>query len=195
MAEHGLAGPVFGVAYDGTGLGSDGTASGGEILLADFARFERLATLRPIPLAGGNLAIQQVWRLALAVLDDAFAGNPPVDALALFKLIPADEIALCRRMIAEKLNTPLAHGAGRYFDALGAIGLDETHSHFEGQVAMRWNFVADGGENRRYDFALDATRRPWLMDLRPMVRQATMDIVQGARLPWCRPVSTTPWWR
>ena len=179
MAEHGLAGPVFGVAYDGTGLGSDGTAWGGEILLADFAGFERLATLRPIPLAGGDLAIQQVWRLALALLDDAFAGDPPVDALALFKLISASEIALCRRMIAEKLNTPLGHGAGRYFDAMGAIGLAATHSHFEGQVAMRWNFVADAGETGRYDFALDATGRPWLMDLRPMVRQATMDLVAG----------------
>jgi hydrogenase maturation protein HypF len=177
MAEHGLAGPVFGVAYDGTGLGSDGTAWGGEILLADFAQFERLATLRPIPLAGGDLAIQQVWRLALALLDDAFDGDPPLDALALFKLVPAGEVALCRRMIAEKLNTPLAHGAGRYFDALGAIGLATAQSHFEGQVAMRWNFVADASEAGRYDFALESTGRPWLMDLRPMVRQATMDLV------------------
>lgn len=177
MAEYGLAGPVIGVAYDGTGLGSDGTAWGGEILLADFARFERLATLRPIPLAGGDLAIQQVWRLALALLDDAFDGDPPLSALAPFKSIPAGEIALCRRMIAERLNAPLAHGAGRYFDALGAIGLAATQSYFEGQVAMRWNFVADPGETGRYDFALDSTRRPWLMDLRPMVRQATMDIV------------------
>ena len=176
MAEHGLAGPVIGVAYDGTGLGTDGTAWGGEILLAEFAHFERLATLRPIPLAGGDLAIRQVWRLALAVLDDAFDGDPPLAALALFDAISAGEIALCRRMIAEKLNTPLAHGAGRYFDALGAIGLAATQSYFEGQVAMRWNFVADPGETGRYDFALDAARRPWLMDLRPMVRQATMDL-------------------
>jgi len=179
MAEHGLAEPVFGVAYDGTGLGSDGTAWGGEILRADFAGLERLATLRPIPLAGGDLAIEQVWRLALALLDDAFAGDPPIDALALFKLVPAGEIALCRRMIAEKLNTPLAHGAGRYFDALGALGLCATHSHFEGQVAMRWNFLAEASESGRYDFALDTTSRPWLMDLRPMVRQATMDMVGG----------------
>jgi hydrogenase maturation protein HypF len=177
MAEHGLAGPVIGVAYDGTGLGTDGTAWGGEILLADFAHCERLATLRPIPLAGGDLAIQQVWRLALALLDDAFDGDPPLSALALFKLIPAGEIALCRRMIAEKLNTPLAHGAGRYFDALGALGLVATRSNFEGQVAMRWNSVADPSEAGRYDFALDATLRPWVMDLRPMVRQATMDLV------------------
>jgi hydrogenase maturation protein HypF len=179
MAEHGLVGPVFGVAYDGTGLGSDGTAWGGEILLADFTQFERLATSRPIPLAGGDLAIAQVWRLALALLDDAFAGDPPLSALALFKLIPAGEIALCRRMIAEKLNTPLAHGVGRIFDALGAIGLAATQSHFEGQVAMRWNFVAEASETDRYDFTLDTTGRPWEMDWRPMVRQATMDLVAG----------------
>lgn len=179
MADRGLAGPVIGVAYDGTGLGSDGTAWGGEILLADFAHFERLATLRPIPLAGGDLAIQQVWRLALAVLDDAFDGAPPLDALALFRTIPSGEIALVRRMMAQRLNTPLAHGAGRYFDALGAIGLAATQAHFEGQVAMRWNFVADPSEAGRYDFALDATGRPWLMDLRPMVCQATLDLVNG----------------
>jgi len=182
MAEHGLVGPVVGVAYDGTGLGSDGTAWGGEILLADFVYFERLATLRPIPLAGGDLAVQQVWRLALALLDDAFAGDPPLADLDLFKLIPAGEIALCRRMIAEKLNTPLAHGAGRYFDALGAIGLGAAQLHFEAQVAMRWNFVADASETGHYDFALDSTGRPWQVDLRPMVRQATMDLV-GRRAP------------
>ena len=177
MAEHGLCGPVMGVAYDGTGLGTDGTAWGGEILLADFAQFERLATLRPIPLAGGDLAIRQVWRLALALLDDAFDGDPPLDALALFKMVPAGEVTLVRRMIAEKLNTPLAHGAGRYFDALGAMGLAATQANFEGQVAMRWNFVADGGETGRYDFVLDRARQPWLIDLRPMVRQATMELV------------------
>jgi hydrogenase maturation protein HypF len=179
MADRGLAGPVIGVAYDGTGLGTDGTAWGGEILLADFAQFTRVATLRPIPLAGGDLAIQQVWRLALALLDDAFDGDPPLDALALFQTIPSGEIALVRRMMAQRLNTPPAHGAGRYFDALGALGLAATQAHFEGQVAMRWNFVADPSEAGRYDFALDSTSSPWQMDLRPMVRQATLDFVNG----------------
>jgi hydrogenase maturation protein HypF len=57
------------------------------------------------------------------------------------------------------------------------MGLAATQANFEGQVAMRWNFVADGGETGRYDFLLDRARRPWLMDLRPMVRQATMELV------------------
>ena len=123
MAENALCGPVIGVAYDGTGYGPDGAAWGGELLVADYARFERVATFRPIPLAGGDAAIRQPWRIALAVLDDAFGGDPPLDALGLFRTIPANSIAVVRQMIAQRVNTPLAHGVGRYFDALGALVL------------------------------------------------------------------------
>ena len=79
LVEHGLEGPVIGVAFDGTGLGTDGTSWGGEILVADVAGFERVASLRCLRLAGGDGAIRHVWRTALALLDDAFDGEPPID--------------------------------------------------------------------------------------------------------------------
>ena len=82
MAEHGLSGPVIGVAYDGTGYGTDGRAWGGEVLIAWADRFERVSTLRPIRLPGGDAAIREPWRAALALIDDAFDGDPPIDALA-----------------------------------------------------------------------------------------------------------------
>ena len=82
IAEHGLAGPVLGVAFDGTGFGTDGTAWGGEFLLADYARFTRVGTFRPMTLAGGDVAIRQVWRQALAAVLDAFDGDGPLDRLA-----------------------------------------------------------------------------------------------------------------
>ncbi len=82
MAEHGLAGPVLGFAYDGTGLGTDGSMWGGELMLADFGGFERLATFRPIGLAGGDRAIREIWRLALALVDDAFGGEFDLGRLA-----------------------------------------------------------------------------------------------------------------
>jgi hydrogenase maturation protein HypF len=179
MAEHGLTGSVIGVTYDGTGLGTDGTAWGGEILVADFAGFQRVASLRPLALPGGDQAIRQVWRLALALLDDAFQGQPPLDALALFRAVPDAQVALVRRMMAEGLNTPLAHGAGRYFDAMGALALAVGQSAFEGQVAMQCNFVADPTETGVYEFVLDTSLQPWSIDLRPMVRQATLDLVAG----------------
>ena len=88
MAEHGIEGPVVGIAYDGTGFGTDGTSWGGEILIADYEGFERFATFRPIPLAGGDQAIRQPWRIALALLDDAFDGEPPLHAIPLFRRSP-----------------------------------------------------------------------------------------------------------
>ncbi len=68
MAEHGLDGPVIGIAYDGTGYGPDGTSWGGEILVADAATFVRAATFRPLPLVGGDRAIREPWRIALALV-------------------------------------------------------------------------------------------------------------------------------
>jgi hydrogenase maturation protein HypF len=175
MGEHGLPGPVLGVAYDGTGYGSDGTAWGGELLLADLARFERLATFRPIPLAGGDAAIRQPWRVALALLEDAFAGDPPLDALPLFTRIPAHEVAVVRRMLRARLNAPLAHGVGRYFYALGALLLARPVSRYDGQVAMAWNLAAAPGRERPYPFTVDFAAAPWTVDLRPLTRAAVDD--------------------
>jgi hydrogenase maturation protein HypF len=77
MAEHGIEGPAIGIAYDGTGYGTDGTMWGGEVLVATAASFQRAATFRALPLAGGDRAIQEPWRIALALVLDAFGGEVP----------------------------------------------------------------------------------------------------------------------
>ncbi len=179
MAEHGLSGPVLGVAYDGTGLGTDGTAWGGEVLLADYSHFERLATWRAIPLAGGDAAIRQVWRQALAVLVDAFDGDAPVRALPLFSAIPASDLAVVRQMIDQGVGVTRAHGIGRYFDAAGALGLSRSQSRYEGQVALEWNLVADPAEQTRYDVAMDGAAGLVTVDARPMIRAVTADLIAG----------------
>jgi hydrogenase maturation protein HypF len=179
MAEHGLGGTVLGVAYDGTGFGTDGTAWGGEVLCAGRARFERLATFRALPLAGGDTAIREVWRLALALLDDAFESAPPLEALRLFRRIPAEHVTLMRQMIAGGVNTPRARGVGRYFDALGALVLNRAESHYEGQVAMALEFAADAGEAACYPFAIHRHTSPWEIDLRELVRAVVADLLAG----------------
>ncbi len=179
MAQHGLPGPVLGVAYDGTGLGPDGAAWGGELLFADYGGFERLATFRPIPLAGGDLAIRQVWRLALALLDDAFDGDPPLERLPLFAGVPERERKVVRQMIASGLNTVPGHGVGRYFDAFGAIVLGLPHSAYEGQVALLWNLAAPGTEPSAYDFEISREGPLSTVDLRRAVRQSVADLLAG----------------
>jgi hydrogenase maturation protein HypF len=178
MAEHGLGGSVLGVAYDGTGYGGDGSVWGGEMLLADEAGYERLATFRPVLLPGNEAAIHQVWRIALAMLEDAFDGAPPLDRIPLFERLEADDVATVRRMIAGGLGSP-AHGVGRYFDALGALVLGRPRSHHEGDVALAWNLAADHAEAGEYPFAVDESSSPWTLDMRPLVRAVVGDLRAG----------------
>ena len=179
MAEHGLDETVIGVAYDGTGLGTDGTSWGGEILIASYEGFTRFATFRAMPLAGGDQAIRQPWRLALALLDDAFDENPPLAAIPLFRSIDSTTIAAVRRAIATGLNAPAARGAGRYFDAFGALVLGSRESRYEGDVAFQWNLAADENERGRYPILIHEASSPWEIDFRPTLRAAVVDLLAG----------------
>jgi hydrogenase maturation protein HypF len=179
MAEHGVNGPVLGVAYDGTGFGEDGTSWGGEFLLCFSHSFERLATFRPLRLAGGDVAIRQVWRTAYALLHDAFDGEPPIDSLPLFDRVAPESIGIVSQMIEQKLNSPRARGVGRYFDGFGALALNRPVSTYEGQIAIAWDHIANGAVHDAYPFALDRSTAPMEVDLRPAVRAAVDDIVSG----------------
>ncbi|HUJ15955.1 MAG TPA: carbamoyltransferase HypF [Thermoanaerobaculia bacterium] len=179
MAEHRLDGPVVGVAYDGTGYGTDGTAWGGEILIARYADFERFATFHPIPLAGGDQAVRQPWRVALALLDESFDGEAPLHALPLFRTIERAAIDAVRRMIERNFNSPLARGVGRYFDAFGALFLGMREMRYEGEVAFRWNGIADELESGRYPILIHDGVAPWEIDPRPTLRAAVDDFMRG----------------
>ena len=179
MAEHGLRGPVLGIAYDGTGYGNDGTAWGGELLLCFTGHFRRLATFRPIKLPGGDLAMREVWRVTLSLLHDAFSGDAPIDEFPLFQRIPDESIRVVTQMIDRHLNAPQAHGVGRYFDAVGALVLNRPDSTFEGQVAVALNVIADVTERASYPFEIDRTGAVEIIDLRPMVRAVVEDVMRG----------------
>jgi len=180
MAEHGLAGPVIGVAYDGTGWGTDGTAWGGEILLARFEGFSRLATFRPVPLAGGDVAIREPWRIALALVDDALGEDAaPIARLPLFAGVPGTSIDLVRGMVRGDVNAPLARGVGRFFDGIGALALGRTVATYEGQTAVALNLAAAEGDHGRYPTSLDGNQ----IDLRPLVCGVIADLVADVPAP------------
>ncbi|HVP66274.1 MAG TPA: carbamoyltransferase HypF [Anaeromyxobacteraceae bacterium] len=179
MAEHGLPGPVIALAWDGVGLGTDGTPWGGELLVARYERFERIGTLRPIALAGGDRAVREPWRLALAVLDDAFGGDPPLGAFPVLAGRAPRELAAIRAMIRASLHSPRAHGVGRLFDAVGALALSRGLSRFEGQVALALDSAADDAAPGRYPFEIDLSSTPWQLDWRPALRALAADVQAG----------------
>ena len=179
MAEHGLGGPVLGLAWDGTGYGADGTAWGGELLLARRDGYERMATFRPLPLAGGEAAIRETWRVGLALLEDAFPEGPPIPRLRLFDAIEPRSLEVVRQMLAAGIHVPLARGVGRYFDAFGALFLSRAASRHEGQVALAWNMIADESERGEYPFEIAEGPLPEI-DLRPAARAAVAEFLAGA---------------
>lgn len=178
LAEHAETGPVIGVAFDGTGCGPAGDLWGGEILLADLAQFRRLGHLRPIALPGGEAAIREPWRLAVAALLDA---ERP-DGLDLLARIEPRRLDLVRRLIEIRFAAPLATGAGRWFDAVSALcGVRDTIG-YEGQAAIELEaaaLAADGDAPGAYPFVLSRDA-PFQADLRPTVGAIVDDRRAGA---------------
>jgi hydrogenase maturation protein HypF len=180
LAEHGIAGPALGLAWDGTGYGLDGSAWGGELLRVEDGVCERLATFRPVALAGGERAIREPWRTALALLDDAFDGAPPLADLPLFERIPRERVAAVHSLLAGRDHTVSAHGVGRYFDGLGAMVLGRPAARYEAELALAWNLAADPGERRPYPVRFDeGAGGPRQVDLRPLVRALVADLLRG----------------
>ena len=179
MAEHRLSGGVIGLAYDGTGYGTDGAAWGGELLVAGYEDFFRLATFRPLPLAGGDAAIRQPWRVALALLEDAFKGEAPLDAFPIFRHIAPVDLDVVATMIRRRFEAPPAHGLGRYFDAFGALLLNRPRASYEGQIALELNLAADPAEQGQYEYHIDQGSDPWQVDLRAAVRTVVFERLGG----------------
>ena len=145
-AEHGLTGDVIGVAYDGLGLGDDGTLWGGELMVADLTGYTRLGRFARAPLPGGAAAVKHPARMALGYLAGLEnLGGPPLDrglADAFAARLDSRETAAVLRMIGAGINSPAASSAGRLFDAAAALlGLREDVT-FEGEAAIALEHAA-----------------------------------------------------
>ena len=124
-------------------------------------------------------AIREPWRAALALLDDTFGGSLPLYALPLFRDIPSESVETIRGMMTRGVNTTPARGVGRLFDAVGALILGLGTASYEGEIAFRWNVIADENERGRYPIVVRDGATPWEIDPRPMVKAAIDDLFAG----------------
>jgi hydrogenase maturation protein HypF len=176
LADNEEEGPVIGVAFDGTGFGSDGTLWGGEFLLADLAQSERAGHLAGVPMPGGAAAIRQPWRMAAAYLDAAYPNGLP-DALAVAARNPRawpDVLVMARRGV----NAPVTSSAGRLFDAVAALLGVRDAINYEGQAAVELEQLADPAEQGAYPAAITGGN-PLRVAGADLVRAAAEDLLTG----------------
>ncbi|HYO42515.1 MAG TPA: carbamoyltransferase HypF [Candidatus Limnocylindrales bacterium] len=189
-AEHGITDPFLGVAYDGLGMGDDGTFWGGEILLADLRGYRRLARFGRAPMPGGALAVRKPYRMALGYLlgaEGIRGGSPGMGTLdELGDLAPAflarldpREVALVRTQVERGLNAPVASSAGRLFDAAAAlIGIRDV-AEFEAQAAIDLELAAGDTRTDALAWHLDRVDGLLVYDPRPTLAALLEGVSRG----------------
>ena len=183
MAEHQLDRAVIGVAFDGAGWGDDDAVWGGEFLLVEGTSCLRAAHLAYVPLAGGDHAARQPWRMALAHALNADA-HDVVDVLNTVRSsVGAAIFDGVRAVIEGRRQVPMTSSMGRLFDAVASLTGVRHHAEFEGQAAMALEAVAAETSGPSYGFALTTSSSPWVVDPRPVVRDVVRDVVRQQPVP------------
>ena len=178
MTDNRLEGEAFGIVWDGTGLGTDGSIWGAEFLLGGYASFQRLGSIRPISLAGGDMAVKEPGRTALALLLDA--GLSPDMAP-----LPSDMQKPLVRMLASGVVCFPASSMGRLFDGVYALLASFFQASYDGEAAARLEALAPPERRAREEtcawplsFYLDQQGvRRW--DTRPLIRRMMEELHSG----------------
>lgn len=183
LLENEISPPALGVAWDGTGLGLDGTVWGGEFFHITASRCDRVAQLRPFRLPGGDKAAQEPRRAALGLLyewlgDEAFARTDRLPA----GTFSATERAAMKTMLHRHINSPLTSSVGRLFDAVAALTGGIKLRQFEGQAAMELEFAL-GTVRTDMAYPLPLVRRSetLMLDWVPMLEALLADVKNGVR--------------
>lgn len=183
IAENEVKLPALGVAWDGTGLGTDGTIWGGEFFRVTEQSVERVAHLRPFRLPGGDAAVKEPRRAALGLMhelagvDDNLLLHMQQETAARFSKV---ELAALNTALARGVNAPFTTSMGRLFDAVAALTGLRQQMRFEGQAAMELEFaLAEIESDEHYDLPIIPGQAPRVLDWAPTIRALFSDVRDG----------------
>jgi len=174
MAENGLDEPVIGLAFDGTGYGTDGNIWGSEFLICDYINFTRKGHFSYMPMPGGDKAAEEPWRMGLSLLYQAFGDQLFSLDVPLIRSIETRKALQIIEAIDKKINCPLTSGAGRLFDAIAAITGLCLNSLFHAEAPMRLESAVNPNIQDYYDFEAGND-----ISFLPSVHQLCSDLTNG----------------
>lgn len=169
--ENNFSGEIIGIALDGTGFGEDNTIWGGEFFAWKVQNLERVARFKPIKLAGGDKAIEEIWRIGLAFLKEA-----GVETGNFFQNVPENSKKFVSQMLEKNFNSIKTSSCGRLFDGVSAIlGLCEKAT-FEAEAAIKLEQIAEPNETGFYTFRLEKNRDLTELSFLQMFREIEKDL-------------------
>jgi hydrogenase maturation protein HypF len=168
-------GKAIGVAFDGAGLGADGAVWGGEFLIADMENYERVAQLKYVPLAGGDAAAREPWRMALSWLHELYGDDALKRRVPFLENIPAASRELVLEAAARGVNAPPTSSMGRLFDAVAALAGLRNVVNYEGQAAAELEQSAAADEAGAYSFSY-IKGETWMIDAAPVIEGVVADV-------------------
>lgn len=171
MVENDISKKVIGLAFDGTGLGTDGNIWGGEFLICDYEGFTRAAHLNYVNMPGGEQAVKEPWRMAISHLYKV--GEVDID---LFKRVDKLKIKSVLKMLEYNLNSPLTSSMGRLFDTISAlIGLRQEIS-YDAQAAIELEVIADRKEEGVYRYQIENDNGNYIINTNQIIKDVIIDI-------------------
>ncbi|MGD1155238.1 MAG: carbamoyltransferase HypF [Terriglobia bacterium] len=180
MAENHLEGSVIGLALDGTGYGLDGNVWGGEVLVADYRDFQRLAHLDYVSMPGGSAAIVEPRRMAISYLHHHFGRDFWGLDIPFTRRLDRRRTETLLRLIERGVNSPLTSSCGRLFDAVAALAGVREQVNYEAQAAIELEAALEGGsEDIGYPFAIRDASGGWAIDTRPLFLALVQDLREG----------------
>lgn len=172
MADNRLTGPVFGLIWDGTGLGEDGTIWGGECLTGDYRTCRRVGSIRPAALPGGDVCTVEIGRTALSLAIDAGCPESAPDF---------PRRAGVAALLGSTLPIPRSSGMGRLFDGVYALLTGRVSADYDGQAPALLEALAEGAEPADlYTPAFYEENGVRVFDIRPLIRALCVAKADGA---------------
>ena len=152
ILDNDIKGTVIGVAFDGTGFGTDGNIWGGEFLAGSLKGFKRAAHLKYIPMPGAETAVREPWRMAASYLYAAYGSKFLKLNIDFVKSLDKKKWTVIKAMIDKKLNSPLTSSAGRLFDAVGSLVFAQNTVRSEAELPIALEKIATLSCVDRYSF-------------------------------------------